>query len=79
MALHSVAMTDSFDRAVERCVNLLGDADSTAAIAGQIAGAMYGYSTIHPRLKANLHEWDEGSVAMRAALLVRRERRSRSA
>merc|ERR1711907_392777 len=43
MALHSVANSDSFDTAIERCVNLRGDADTTSAIASQIAGAMYGY------------------------------------
>ena len=72
MALHSVAMTDSFDDAIERCVNLLGDADSTGAIAGQIAGAMYGYRAIHPRLRSDLHDWDDGQVALRAALLATR-------
>lgn len=72
MALHSVSMTASFDGAVERCVNLLGDADSTGAIAGQIAGAMYGYRSIHPRLRSNLHDWDDGQIALRAALLVTR-------
>ena len=70
MALHSVAMTNSFDAAIERCVNLLGDADSTGAIAGQIAGAMYGYGAIHERLRAHLHLWDDGQIALRAALLV---------
>ena len=70
MALHSVAMTGSFDAAVERCVNLLGDADSTGAICGQIAGAMYGYRAIHPVFRSNLHKWDDGQIALRAALLV---------
>jgi ADP-ribosyl-[dinitrogen reductase] hydrolase len=75
MALHSVASTDSFERAIEHCVNLLGDADSTASIAGQIAGALYGYGAIHERFKANLHRWDDGQIAMRAALLVSREQK----
>ena len=70
MALHSVAQTSSFDAAIERCVNLLGDADTTGAIAGQIAGAMYGYHAVHPKLRGHLHDWDDGQVALRAALLV---------
>eukprot|EP00325_Prymnesiales_sp_UTEX-LB-985_P013129 CAMPEP_0174750902 /NCGR_PEP_ID=MMETSP1094-20130205/98728_1 /TAXON_ID=156173 /ORGANISM="Chrysochromulina brevifilum, Strain UTEX LB 985" /LENGTH=172 /DNA_ID=CAMNT_0015956309 /DNA_START=98 /DNA_END=616 /DNA_ORIENTATION=- len=70
MALHSIAMTDSFDAAIERCVNLLGDADSTGAICGQIAGAMYGYRAIHDHLRRDLHRWDDGQIALRAALLV---------
>ena len=72
MALHSVAMTESFDRAVEQCVNLLGDADSTGAIAGQISGAMYGYRAIGKRFRTDLHCWDDGHIALRAALLVTR-------
>ena len=36
IALHAVAATASFSAAIERCVNFLGDADSTAAICGQI-------------------------------------------
>ena len=72
MALHSVAMTSSFDTAIERCVNLLGDADSTGSICGQIAGAMYGYRAIHLRLRAALYSWDDGQIALRAALLAPR-------
>ena len=72
MAMHSVAMTTSFDAAIAHCVNLLGDADSTGAICGQIAGALYGYGAIHPRFKSDLHKWDDGQIALRAALLVTR-------
>lgn len=70
MALHSCAMTATFDDAVAHCVNLLGDADSTGAICGQIAGAMYGYRAIHPLFRRNLQRWDDGHIALRAALLV---------
>merc|ERR1719330_1358231 len=48
LALWAVYNTRSFDEAVARCVNLLGDADSHGSIAGQLAGAIYGYRTIHP-------------------------------
>ena len=72
MAMHSVAMTTSFDAAIAHCVNLLGDADSTGAICGQIAGALYGYGAVHPRFKSDLHKWDDGQIALRAALLVTR-------
>jgi len=70
IALHSVCQTASFDGAIEHCVNFLGDADSHGAICGQIAGALYGYRAIHPKLRANLHAWDDGQVALRAALLM---------
>ena len=72
IALHAVAATTSFSAAIERCVNFLGDADSTAAICGQIAGALYGYTAIDDRFKAQLLEWDDAEIALRAALLVAR-------
>jgi len=45
---------DSFESAVLLAVNLGDDADTTAAITGQIAGAMYGYSAIPKALKDGL-------------------------
>ncbi|CAJ1431543.1 unnamed protein product [Effrenium voratum] len=52
MAMHAVATTDCFHRAVEKAVNFLGDADTVGAIAGQIAGAFYGIEGIDPRREA---------------------------
>lgn len=45
-ALWSVWTTDSFESAVLRAANLGHDADTTAAIAGQFAGALYGVSAL---------------------------------
>jgi ADP-ribosyl-[dinitrogen reductase] hydrolase len=45
-ALWSVARTGSFRQAVLTAANLGGDADTTAAITGQLAGAAYGLSAI---------------------------------
>lgn len=42
----AVATTDSFRKAVLAAANLGDDADTTAAVAGQIAGALYGYADI---------------------------------
>jgi len=39
---------------VLRACNLGDDADTTAAVAGQIAGAMYGHSNIPQDLKVDL-------------------------
>jgi len=39
---------------VLRACNLGDDADTTAAVAGQIAGAMYGHSNIPHDLKVDL-------------------------
>jgi ADP-ribosyl-[dinitrogen reductase] hydrolase len=69
MALHSVYHTSSFDAAVVRCVNFLGDADSTGSMVGQLAGALYGWSTIDPRFLANLARWDDHHTALRGWLL----------
>jgi ADP-ribosyl-[dinitrogen reductase] hydrolase len=69
MALHAVYHSASFGEAIERCVGFLGDADSTAAVAGQIAGAIYGYGAIDRRMLADLRQWDDGEVALRGALL----------
>jgi len=69
IALRCVYHTDSFTSAVVCCVNYLGDADSTAAICGQIAGAFYGYNGIDARMLERLHRWDAGETALRATLL----------
>jgi ADP-ribosylglycohydrolase len=53
-ALWSVMNTNNFQQAVLKAVNLGDDADTTAAVAGQIVGAMYGYSAVPKHLKAGL-------------------------
>merc|ERR1719163_2395270 len=72
MAIWAVYQTKSFDEAIAKSVNLLGDADSHGSIAGQIAGALYGYSAIHPEFRKWLNQWDEHEVAVRAVLLYER-------
>lgn len=69
MAMHSFYHTTSFMEAMTCCVNFLGDADSTGAICGQMAGAFYGLSAIDPRLIQRLRRWDRDEIAFRAALL----------
>ena len=53
-ALWAVENSSSFEDAVLKAVNLGDDADTVGAVAGQIAGAMYGYATIPNSLKAGL-------------------------
>ncbi len=48
-ALWCFHRTDCFESAVLRAANLGDDADTTAAVCGQVAGAFYGASTIPPR------------------------------
>ena len=69
VALHSLYNTRSFGGAVERCVNFMGDADTTAAICGQVAGAFYGLESIDPRFLELLSHWDNGDCVIRAVLL----------
>lgn len=69
MALWCVYHTTSFDEAVTRSVNLLGDADSHGSITGQLAGAIYGYDTIHPQFITWLNQWDDHEFAVRGLLL----------
>jgi ADP-ribosylglycohydrolase len=45
-ALWCVMKTSSYSRAVLKAVNLGRDTDTTAAVAGGLAGLLYGYETI---------------------------------
>jgi ADP-ribosyl-[dinitrogen reductase] hydrolase len=69
MALWAVYNTQTFDEAITKSVNLLGDADSHGSIAGQLAGALYGYNAINPQFRKWLHQWDEYEFPVRAVLL----------
>lgn len=69
VAMHSMYHSRTFVDAVVRCVNFLGDADSTAAICGQLAGTFYGYGGIDQRLIERLSRWDDGEIACRGILL----------
>merc|ERR1719326_2829816 len=70
MALHAVYHTSKLEDAIGHAVNLCGDADSTGSIAGQIAGALYGYSQIPKTWLAVLRDWDDDGFAVRGALLA---------
>merc|ERR1711937_601185 len=69
LALWSVYNTTSFDEAVVKSVNLWGDADSHGSITGQLAGALYGYTTINPQFTTWLNQWDQHDFAVRGLLL----------
>jgi ADP-ribosyl-[dinitrogen reductase] hydrolase len=53
-SLWSVGRTGSFEEAVVVAANLGEDADTTAAITGQLARALYGASGIPYRWRQNL-------------------------
>jgi len=69
LALWSVYHTHSFDTAVARSINLFGDSDSHGSITGQLAGALYGFNTIHPQFKKWVNAWDDHEFAVRGLLL----------
>ena len=66
-ALWCVHATGSFEAAVLAAVNLGDDADTTGAITGQLAGALYGVEAIPREWRAVLHMGDE--IANMAARL----------
>jgi len=78
MALWGLWHSQSFSGCMLRVINLLGDADTTGAIAGQMAGALYGLRGIAScewgsACLQSLKRWDpHAEIAMRAALLYHR-------
>lgn len=75
MALHCVWSTRGYAEAVLKAANLGGDADSVAAVTGQLAGSIHGASAIpRPWLDAVLR-WDpRGDMVLRACRLYRGQR-----
>jgi ADP-ribosyl-[dinitrogen reductase] hydrolase len=55
-ALWAVWHTENFEDAILLAVNLGHDADTVGAVTGQIAGAIYGYSTIPQLFVTGLHD-----------------------
>jgi ADP-ribosyl-[dinitrogen reductase] hydrolase len=51
-----VLNTDSLEDALIGCVNLAGEADTMAAVAGGAAGAFWGVSALPARWLERLHE-----------------------
>lgn len=72
IALYCVLTTSTFEDAVVLAVNHGGDSDSTGAIAGNIAGALYGISAIPARWLKRLELRDE-IVSVADDLLAVRE------
>jgi ADP-ribosyl-[dinitrogen reductase] hydrolase len=58
-ALWAVASTETYEAAILAAVNLGDDADTTAAIAGQLAGALYGLEGIPERWRERVLMRDE--------------------
>lgn len=69
-ALWCFATTESFEAAILTAANLGDDADTTAAIAGQLAGAFYGVDSIPRHWREQLY-MGEDIDAMAKGLLHR--------
>eukprot|EP00759_Apiculatamorpha_spiralis_P008143 PhF_6_TR15086/c0_g1_i2/m.23732 len=75
MALWSLYHSSIYVECITKVINLLGDADTTGAIAGQMAGALYGYQSIRQdivgeKLIQNLRQWDQNNEMMLRAMLL---------
>ena len=70
MALHAFYTTTSFNEAVVKVINFLGDSDTTGSICAQIAGAFYGIDAIDPVWIRDLNTWDDREIELRAILLA---------
>jgi len=57
-ALWAFARTETFEEGALTAVNLAGDADTTGAVYGQIAGAYYGLNGIPERWRSLLWRAD---------------------
>jgi ADP-ribosyl-[dinitrogen reductase] hydrolase len=69
-ALWSFSRHDSFEGVLTEAINLGGDTDTVGAVAGQIAGAAYGITSIPERWLAELAWKDEISARVRDLLDV---------
>lgn len=69
IAFNSLYNTNNFNDAILRCVNMLGDADSTGSVTGQIAGAFYGYNSINKNFIKEVNKWDNYEIQLRGILL----------
>eukprot|EP01060_Flectonema_neradi_P035405 TRINITY_DN650_c2_g6_i1.p1 TRINITY_DN650_c2_g6~~TRINITY_DN650_c2_g6_i1.p1 ORF type:complete len:495 (+),score=84.75 TRINITY_DN650_c2_g6_i1:73-1557(+) len=66
MSLHCLYTTSSFTEAVMKAANMRGDADSVAAVVGQLAGALYGVTAIPESWVDKIQQWDSLNVVHRA-------------
>eukprot|EP00797_Seminavis_robusta_P028546 Sro557_g166080.1 ADP-ribosylglycohydrolase (240) ;mRNA; r:7851-8570 len=75
MALWALVHSESMTDCILKTVNLRGDADTTGSIAGQLAGAFYGYSSFcqdscGKKILKDIRQWDPlYELELRALLL----------
>lgn len=69
IALHALVLFDNFEDILVHAVNLGGDADSQATVAGAFAGAYYGIDQIPKRWKKKLNPFGVGEIEKKAERL----------
>eukprot|EP01059_Diplonema_ambulator_P005349 TRINITY_DN1509_c0_g1_i1.p1 TRINITY_DN1509_c0_g1~~TRINITY_DN1509_c0_g1_i1.p1 ORF type:complete len:483 (+),score=121.87 TRINITY_DN1509_c0_g1_i1:80-1450(+) len=69
MALHCVYSTSSFKEAALKVANLCGDADSVCAVVCQLAGSLYGLSSIPPSWVEAVQRFDAHTTLAKAYAL----------
>lgn len=70
MALNIVLYSKNFKDALVKSVNLGGDADTLAAVVGQIAGSLYGIDEELLRFYKVVRLWDQEKTIVRAFKLI---------
>ena len=75
MALHTVWNTKSFKEMALMNANMGGDCDTVGAIAGQVAGAIYGIDEEMLKLYSQMEDWKSGrfDVFIKAFKLISRK------
>ena len=76
IALHSLYATNTAMEAIAKAINFLGDADTTGAIAGQVAGAFYGFSQLDASYVRKIDQWSNQEIQLRGILLYNKAYRS---
>ena len=69
-AFHSLFTTDNFEHCLTKTVNWGGDADTTGAIAGMLAGALYGEDAIPARWRRRLDRTAHAQVIAQSDQLL---------
>lgn len=69
IALHSLMLFDNFEDTLVYAVNLGGDADSQATVAGAFAGALYGIDGIPKRWKEKLNPFTSPEIEQKAEII----------
>ena len=74
MALHITLFSKNFKEAILKSVNMGGDADTLAAVVGQINGCLYGIDDYMFGQYQTVRKWDQDKTFIRAYKLINRKK-----